>query len=120
MRECNGCTACCTWLIGDSYGWEFGAGKSCKFLDCNSCSVHKVRPKSCENYFCAWAQELIDEEYRPDQCGVLVSVENNQNGQYLKIIEITTDSINNNIIKYFENWSEKMNTPIMIVKQKEN
>jgi hypothetical protein len=117
MRNCNGCTVCCTWLYGDSYGWEFGAGKSCKFLDCDGCSVHKVRPKSCENYFCAWAQELIDDEFRPDQCGFLISVENNAQGQYLKIIETTKDSINKSIIEYFDNWSQKMNTPIVIVKQ---
>ncbi len=120
MRECGECTACCTWLIGDAYGWEFGGGKSCKFLDCNGCGVHKVRPKSCENYFCAWTQELIDEEYRPDLCGFLVSVENNENGQYLKVIETIQNSINKNIIEYFENWSFKMNTPIVFTKQHEN
>ncbi len=117
MRECNGCTACCTWLIGYAYGWEFGNGKACKFLECDGCGIHKVRPKDCEKYFCAWSQELIDEEYRPDKCGVLVSVEQNENGQYLKIIEIVKGSINNNIVEYFESWSQKMNTPIIFVKQ---
>ena len=117
MRECNGCTACCTWLIGDAYGWEFGGGKTCRFLCENGCDVHKARPKTCENYFCAWAQELIDEEFRPDKCGFLVSVETNQNGQYLKVLEIAENSLNIDIIKYFENWSSKMNTPIVFAKQ---
>lgn len=117
MRECGSCTACCTWLIGDSYGWEFGNGKSCKFLCEGGCSVHEARPKSCEKYFCAWAQELIDEEMRPDKCGILVSVENNENGQYLKIIEIHEHSINSDIVKYFKDWSIKMNTSIIFIKQ---
>jgi hypothetical protein len=116
MRSCGDCTACCTWLIGDSYGWEFGAGKSCRFLECNGCGVHKARPKSCENYFCAWTQELIDEKYRPDQCGFLVSVENNENGQYLKVIETQKEKINKNIIEYFDHWSSIMNTPVVFVK----
>jgi Fe-S-cluster containining protein len=116
MRRCEDCTACCTWLIGDSYGWEFGAGKSCKFLECNGCGVHKVRPKVCENYFCAWSQELIDEEYRPDQCGFLVSVENNENGQYLKVVETQKEKINKNIIDYFDHWSITMNIPVVFVK----
>ena len=120
MRDCNGCTACCTWLNGDAYGWEFGAGKSCRFLDCNGCSIHKVRPKTCEKYFCAWAQELIDEDYRPDKCGFLISVENNENGQYLKVIEIVKNSINKDIVEYFEKWGNKMNTPIVFIKQQEN
>jgi Fe-S-cluster containining protein len=117
MRECDSCTACCTWLIGDAYGWEFGGGKSCRFLCESGCSVHKARPKTCEGYFCAWAQELIDEDYRPDKCGFLVSVENNENGQYLKVIEIEEGKINKNIEDYFKQWSFKMNTPIVFVKQ---
>lgn len=119
MRECGECTACCTWLIGNAYGWEFGGGKSCRFLCETGCSVHKARPKVCEGYFCAWAQELINEDLRPDKSGILVSVENNKNGQYLKVIEIVKDSINTNIIKYFEDWSSKMNAPVMFVKQQE-
>jgi Fe-S-cluster containining protein len=106
-------------LIGNAYGWEFGGGKSCRFLCKTGCSVHKARPKVCENYFCAWAQELIDEDLRPDKSGILVSVENNENGQYLKVIEIVKDSINTNIIEYFEDWSSKMNAPVMFVKQQE-
>jgi Fe-S-cluster containining protein len=117
MRECGSCTACCTWLIGNAYGWEFGNGKSCKFLCETGCSVHKARPKVCEKYFCAWAQELIDEEYRPDMCGVLVSVENNENGQYLKILEITADKLNNDIVEYFNKWSERMNTSVIYLKK---
>ena len=35
FRECGECTACCTWLIGDSFGWKFGQGQSCKFLESN-------------------------------------------------------------------------------------
>jgi Fe-S-cluster containining protein len=115
MRECGECTACCTWLQGYAYGYEFGSGKSCKFLCESGCSVHKVRPKVCEGYFCAWAQELISEEMRPDKCGVLVSVENNENGQYLRIVPIKKE-INKDILEYFKNWSVIMNTPVIYPK----
>ena len=67
FRDCGECTACCTWLIGDSFAWEFGAGKSCKFLECNGCGVHKARPESCRDYQCAWSQHLLPEEMRPDK-----------------------------------------------------
>ena len=116
MRECNGCTACCTWLIGDAYGWEFGEGKSCRFLECNNCGVHKVRPEPCENYFCAWAQEIIDEKYKPDKCGFLISVENGENGQYLKVVEIEKNSINDDVLNYFKSWSIQMNAPVVYSK----
>ena len=112
MRECGECTSCCTWLQGSAYGYEFGGGKSCKFLCETGCSVHKARPKVCENYFCAWAQELLTEEMRPDKCGVIASVENNQQGQYLKLIS-TGEEINTGILEYFKTWSKIMNTPVI-------
>ena len=46
-----------------------------------------------------------------------MSVENNENGQYLKVIEIEEGKINKNIEDYFKQWSFKMNTPIVFVKQ---
>ena len=112
MRPCGDCTACCTWLQGSAYGYEFGGGKSCKFLCKTGCSVHKARPKVCEGYFCAWSQELISEEMRPDKCEVLASVENNEKGQYLKLVS-TQEEINKDILEYFKNWSRMMNTPVI-------
>jgi len=115
FRECGECTACCTWLIGDAFGWKFGQGKSCKFLECNGCGVHKVRPQVCGNYQCAWSQHLLPEEMRPDKCNLLVSVEHNESGQYLKAISINNKRISNQTKEWLNNWSEKMNTPIIIV-----
>lgn len=115
FRSCGECTACCTWLIGDSFGWEFGAGKSCKFLECNGCGVHKGRPESCRNYQCAWSQNLLPEEMRPDKCNVLISVEQNENGQYLKALRINNKEIKNEVKQYLQEWSERMNTPVIFI-----
>ena len=115
MRECGDCTACCTWLQGTAYGYEFGGGKSCKFLCETGCDVHKARPKVCEGYFCAWSQELLPEEMRPDKCGDLASVENNENGQYIKLTLIGK-YINKDTLDYFKEWSQIMNTPVLYLK----
>lgn len=112
MRPCGDCTACCTWLQGTAYGYEFGGGNPCKFLCETGCDVHKARPKVCEGYFCAWSQELLPEEMRPDKCGVLVSVENNEKGQYIKLTFIEK-SINKDTVDYFKKWSQIMNTPVL-------
>ena len=112
MRECGECTACCTWLHGSAYGYEFGGGKTCKFLCETGCSVHKARPKVCEGYFCAWSQELLEEEMRPDKCGVLASVENDEKGQYIKLVSIE-GKINKDTLDYFKEWSSIMNTPVI-------
>jgi len=115
FRSCGDCTACCSWLVGDSFGWKFGSGKSCKFLECNGCGVHKARPEVCRDYQCAWSQELLPEEMRPDKCGFLVSVEQNGNGQYLKVLPINNMKISDQIREWMNNWSEKMNTPVLII-----
>jgi len=115
FRECGECTACCTWLMGDAYGYGFGNGKSCKFLCETGCDIHSVRPGSCMNYQCAWTQNLLDETMRPDKCGVLASVEKNENGQYLRLIHLT-ETINSDTLKYFKNWSMKMNTSVLYLK----
>lgn len=112
MRECGECTECCTWLMGSAYGHEFGKGKSCKFLCESGCSVHKVRPNVCRGYFCAWAQEILPIEMRPDKCGFLISVENGESGQYLKVISTNGGEINNDTINWLKNWSSIMNTPV--------
>ena len=87
-------------------------GKSCKFLCESGCSVHKARPKVCEGYFCAWSQELLPEEMRPDKCGVLASVENNERGQYLRLLSIKNE-INTDTLEYFKKWSMMVNTPVL-------
>lgn len=120
MRDCDSCTACCTWLKGESYGWEFGGGKSCKFLGDGGCGIYDIRPDTCKRYFCAWAQELFDYDMRPDKCGILASVEQGDRGQYLKIMEITKGALDDIAIEYFNDWSLKMNTRIVFVKISED
>ena len=52
---------------------------------------------------------------RPDKCNVLVSVENNERGQYLRVLPINTKEINGEVKKYLTKWSDKMNTPVIFV-----
>ena len=120
FRSCGECTACCTWLIGNAFGWEFGNGKSCKFLECNGCGVHKVRPNICKKYQCAWSQHLLPEEMRPDKCNTLVSVENGKNGQYLKVLSINNTEVDSSVKSFLESWGEKMNTPVVFVQNNTN
>jgi hypothetical protein len=49
---------------------------------------------------------------RPDKCGVLASVENNEKGQYLRLTSID-DTINKDTLDYFKEWGIKMNTPVL-------
>jgi Fe-S-cluster containining protein len=89
FRPCGDCTACCDgWLIGEANGKSFGHGKACPFLINKMCSIYKDRPNVCCSYQCAWTQHLFPEWMKPNECGVLISVEKKEDHQFLRIIEM--------------------------------
>jgi Fe-S-cluster containining protein len=88
-RPCGECNACCGGqLLGTAHGNSFGSGKKCIFLVEQKCSIYDTRPGVCRKYQCAWSQHLLDAEDRPDQLGLMVSVENQENKQVLRAIEL--------------------------------
>lgn len=91
FRPCGDCSACCDGHYGgNAYGNQFGKLKPCVFLINKLCSIYETRPGFCQKYQCAWSQHLLNEDMRPDQCGLMVSVENNKETgkQFLKAVEI--------------------------------
>jgi hypothetical protein len=58
---------------------------------------------------------LLPEEMRPDKCNVIVSVEGTGDNQYLKVLPINNKEMNPEVRQYLQNWSEKMNTPVVFV-----
>ena len=116
FRPCGECDACCVWPTGNVYGHEFGCGKSCKFLSDskeNKCSIYNERPDFCKSFQCAWSQHLIPEEMRPDKCNVLVTVD--ISGKFLRVFPINNKEINSEVKHYLQEWSEKMNIPVVFV-----
>ena len=113
FKPCGECTACCTWLSASIFGWEIGEGRSCKFLECNGCGIHKIRADVCKNFQCAWTQHLLPEEMRPDKCNVLVTVDISE--EFLRAFPINNTEINTEVKQYLQEWSEKMNTPVFIL-----
>jgi Fe-S-cluster containining protein len=90
FRPCGECTICCEGVLENNvYNYKMGNGVPCNFLIDKKCSIYNIRPNSCVNYQCAWSQHLLPEWMRPDKCGILVSVENDENKkQFLKVIEL--------------------------------
>lgn len=89
FRQCGNCNACCSGtLIADIYGHEMKQGKPCYFLKRGKCSIYNDRPHSpCRTYQCGWSQHLLEEDMRPDKIGLIVSVHNDGEGQYLSAIK---------------------------------
>jgi hypothetical protein len=108
--QCGDCSACCSGsLIGDAYGYEFGDGIPCYFLKNKKCSIYEQRPEVCQQYQCAWSQGLFPKELKPNKSGILVSVENNEGGQYLKVVDLIPN-VSYNHIAYIESWCKLNNT----------
>jgi Fe-S-cluster containining protein len=115
FRPCGGCSACCEgYYAGVAYGNTFKNGKPCVFLVNKLCAIYDDRPGFCRKFQCAWSQHLLDESLRPDQCGLLVSVETHPDSgaQYLKAVEITPhvpyetlEKLNQAAIKLNTQWT---------------
>ena len=89
FRECGDCTACCNGtLIGEANGHKFGYGKPCIYLSQQGCSIYEDRPESCKKYQCAWTQHLFPEWMQPNKCGAMISVEQENGMQFLKVTEL--------------------------------
>ena len=90
FKPCGDCSACCDGhFSANAYGNLAGKGRPCVFLIKGLCSIYDHRPGFCSKFQCAWSQHLLHEDMRPDQCGLMVSVENDKETgeQYPKAIE---------------------------------
>lgn len=121
FRDCGDCTICCEGhLIGNSYGNRFGNGKKCIFLVQKNCTIYKDRPETCRKYQCAWTQHILPEWMKPNQCGLMVSVQDEPSGkQYLKAIEIRAD-VSQNVYDELEKFCKENNTYFMKVPYNES
>ena len=85
-RECGECALCCKWLSHEVYGQQVSSNNPCRFLK-NGCSIHPNRPAQCKRYSCMWLQGVLPEWMYPKDIGVMVSVKNWPQGQWLEAIE---------------------------------
>jgi hypothetical protein len=73
-RSCGGCTVCCTALPIDTPELRKIAGVACVHLGDKGCAVYDARYPVCRSYHCGWRERPeLDEAWRPDRSGVLVS-----------------------------------------------
>ena len=71
-RECGECTECCVML-------EIPALKKpkktkCSLLkkDCSGCGDYEGRPQDCRGFQCAWSENQLPIDHRPDKIGIMV------------------------------------------------
>ena len=101
-RECGECDLCCKWLSHDVYGQQVSPNNPCRFIK-NGCSIHPNRPAQCKRYYCMWAQGVLPEWMYPKDTGIMVSVKNWPQGQWLEVVECgveMTDKVINALLEF--------------------
>lgn len=70
MRQCNGCTACCTALAVAEL--DKPRYQACAHLcEEGGCGAYAQRPGACRDYRCLWLEGHLTEADRPDRLGVI-------------------------------------------------
>ena len=107
-RECGECDLCCKWLSHDVYGQQVSPDNPCRFIK-NGCSIHPNRPAQCKRYFCMWAQGVLPEWMYPKDIGIMVSVKNWPQGQWLEVVECGVEIIDEVVMELL-----KFKVPIVL------
>jgi len=75
-RECGSCNICCIIPAIDRPDIQKISGATCRNCTASGCAIYEARPEVCQSYYCGWRRlEMIDAEWRPDLCGVLVELD---------------------------------------------
>lgn len=72
MRECAGCTLCCSILGVD--GLKIPRTPCRHQEEGVGCRIYIDRPEDCRDFKCAWRLELLPEHLKPSEVGYVVEV----------------------------------------------
>ena len=90
MRDCGGCTACCSALAVPEL--DKPTYQPCRHLCERGCGIYATRPRACRDYRCLWLLGHLGEADRPDQLGVIftttVDPEHREQGNLPMLIEV--------------------------------
>ncbi len=96
MRQCDGCTACCTALaVAELNKPRY---QRCAHLgDTGGCNNYAQRPGACRDYRCLWLEGHLTENDRPDRLGVIFTAtadpDHPEEGTLPMLIEVTPGSL---------------------------
>jgi hypothetical protein len=114
-RQCYPCTACCEgWLTSKEI--DMAPGKPCQHCTTQGCAIYENRPKDpCKTYRCAWLQEdsELPDDYRPDLCGVIVSLNRKWNGWTVIHAAPTGGEIPPETLEWIKSYAVKLGMPLM-------
>ncbi len=82
-RVCGDCIVCCKVPSIDDPLLTKPAGELCRNCSGAGCTIYTARPQTCRDFHCQWRYlDLLDENWRPDRSGVLISTKTLDDGQH--------------------------------------
>jgi hypothetical protein len=76
-RECGTCTVCCYALPIDNEELQKLPGEVCANCTGRGCRIYETRPRTCRGFYCGWwLLPQLDDDWRPDRSGVLITPQN--------------------------------------------
>jgi uncharacterized cysteine cluster protein YcgN (CxxCxxCC family) len=71
LRDCGGCTACCTVLAVTELRKPMRC--ACPHQQTDGCRIYAERPRGCREFNCLWLRGGLpaDVDWRPDRLGVI-------------------------------------------------
>jgi len=72
-RECGDCQACCIAPYIDDPELKKGAFEDCRNLCETGCSIYQNRPQTCRAFECGWLLGAMDDDWRPDKSGIMLT-----------------------------------------------
>ncbi len=74
VRDCGACTVCCTALAIETPELRKAPGVTCAHATAKGCGIYQTRFPICRSYYCGWfGLPELDESWRPDRSGILIS-----------------------------------------------
>jgi hypothetical protein len=115
MRQCDGCTLCCTTAEVQGKDFYKPVGEKC-IHQCNGCKIfgQESRPEVCNTFKCAWLRGFGNEEDRPDKTKVLTSINNLFGNNWIIIIEQEKDAYKTSGKNIIVDLINKVNLPAIV------
>ena len=122
---CAECTACCRTIQIQEF--QKPLNTRCRHEN-GKCSIYDERPASCREFLCEYAAGLLGpiDQWRPDQCGIMVTADANEAGTLFEIdlYEATPGALNDrnlvrtlvqNVSASYRSLIEVLEIPVRVV-----
>lgn len=118
MRECGACQVCCVVADITEARLRSPAGSPCAHQCASGCDLHGLptRPLVCQSFQCAWLRGVGSDGDRPDQVGVMFSVNRTPLGNIGMAIEAREGALFSTGREMACAFVRSMNLPLVVVK----